>query len=661
MTSIGLAFAFLAAVSGDTASTGHVVAWGDTGSVLIRQFPDSLGASRWIRACGSRSVAYRSSRKLAWWGINAQDPVHSPSHRFPLRSLACSEEISLGLTDTGSVVHWGPAPSMGDPTPPAGLRDVVEIAAGSFHGVALKSDGSVVAWGANLDSVATRTNGKTGVVAISAAGVQTVMLRTDSTVEVAGGKLTKVDRVPSGLGGVVAVAAGGRHVLALRADGRVVAWGDSAVGNHLVPGDLDSVVAIAAGGYHSLALRRDGRVVCWGRNTKGQCDIPASVEEVVAISAGTEHSLALRRDGKVIAWGSNEQGQCDVPIKSVPVESIHMGRNAAAAILADGRMVAWGDVPTEPVPALPTGRRWKSISFASTPHALGIDDQGKPYAWGVNTAPAATMPDSIQLATQVKATLAVSLVLTPDRRLVAWGEDNDGLVSGPSLLEDVVQVEAAKYRVVALRADSTVHVWGKQIFLGVDVVPDSAKGSIAVAATDQSLLALRSDRKVFAWNPRPALAAWHRPPADLDSVVAISAGSVHALALRSNGRVVCWGDPTAPLCDVPRDLPPVSVAMAGEKASLALVPVRPVRGPVSGIAAPSRPVDPVLFRGESEGLRLVSGSGVTVSVFTASGSRVVSSRALRPGDRFGADLPRGIYFVRVDGQPRSFRWVRTGR
>ena len=70
---------------------------------------------------------------------------------------------------------------------PAGLTNVVAIAGGGYHSLALKYDGTVVAWG---DNSAGQTN------------------------------------VPAGLSNVVAVAAGGFHSLALKNDGSVVAWGD---------------------------------------------------------------------------------------------------------------------------------------------------------------------------------------------------------------------------------------------------------------------------------------------------------------------------------------------------------------------------------------------------------------------------------------------------
>src|SRR4026207_2437760 len=108
----------------------------------------------------------------------------------------------------GYVVSWG---SQIIPNVAPGTR-FTKIAVGGEHNLALKSDGTVVAWGFN-------TWGET--------------------------------TVPVGLTGVVAVAAGGGHSLALKSDGTVVAWGFNTWGETTVPVGLTGVVAIAAGFSYS--------------------------------------------------------------------------------------------------------------------------------------------------------------------------------------------------------------------------------------------------------------------------------------------------------------------------------------------------------------------------------------------------------------------------
>ena len=78
----------------------------------------------------------------------------------------------IGAVD-GTVVGWGNN-SNGVATPPVGLTNVVEIAAGGFsgstlaHSLALTADGYVVAWGSNLNGQGNVPAGLTNVVAIAA-------------------------------------------------------------------------------------------------------------------------------------------------------------------------------------------------------------------------------------------------------------------------------------------------------------------------------------------------------------------------------------------------------------------------------------------------------------------------------------------------------------
>ena len=148
---------------------------------------------------------------------------------------------------------WGWNP-FGQTTVPAGLSNVVALAAGMYHSLAVRTDGTVAAWGWNMYGQTT---------------------------------------VPAGLSNVVAVACGDSLSLALRADGTVAAWGNNNVGQANVPADLTNAVAVAGGAYHSLALRANGTVVAWGYNGNGQTTVPAGLTNVVAVAAGTYHNLAV--------------------------------------------------------------------------------------------------------------------------------------------------------------------------------------------------------------------------------------------------------------------------------------------------------------------------------------------------------------------------------
>ena len=117
---------------------------------------------------------------------------------------------SLALQADGTVLAWGSQNAV-----PASATNVVAIAAGSEHFLALRAGGILIGWGENYYGQAT---------------------------------------CPSSLVNVVGLAAGGDYSLALLGDGTVVAWGGDYFGQTSVPVSATNVIAVSAGGAHSLAL-----------------------------------------------------------------------------------------------------------------------------------------------------------------------------------------------------------------------------------------------------------------------------------------------------------------------------------------------------------------------------------------------------------------------
>jgi len=186
------------------------------------------------------------------------------------------------------------------PTAVKGLRNVAAIAAGGYHSLALLRSGTVMSWGQNIygdlgngTSVDTNVptavcavgasppcsvasgNALSGVTAISAGGFHALALLANGTVvawgdnvdgEVGDGSATATGvEVPvpvRGLGSVTAISAGGNHSLALLRNGTVKAWGADGHDDHEEdPGDAEDGELVAEEDARVVAtLRERGRM-----------------------------------------------------------------------------------------------------------------------------------------------------------------------------------------------------------------------------------------------------------------------------------------------------------------------------------------------------------------------------------------------------------------
>jgi hypothetical protein len=126
-------------------------AWDGSGTRL-RDVPAHLSISQSgvIATWGRGGVRMIPSRDRANTHVSATACGHMTSTQQVLTSgyspLAGGGGHSLALRPDGTVVAWGWNDD-GQTNMPAGLKDVVQVAAGEKHSLALRADGTLVAWG----------------------------------------------------------------------------------------------------------------------------------------------------------------------------------------------------------------------------------------------------------------------------------------------------------------------------------------------------------------------------------------------------------------------------------------------------------------------------------------------------------------------------------
>lgn len=321
-----------------------------------------------IEGGGGHSIAITNNGNIWVWGYNfwgqlgTGDTQNRPSpvkvSGFSNVTAVSGRYHTLAVTKEGTVWAWGDnefgklgdgisnGPSIPARTSPGqvlGLADIIAVAAGGTHSVALKKDGTLWAWGHNyygeLGDGTTISNHSPvsvtnldSVVAIAVGEAHTIALKSDGTVWTWGegsiGALGHGDtegRVfPAQvfeLTNITAISTKSRMSAALKGDGTVWWWGASAGRSPAQISGLTDVKAIAAGFYHLAALKNDGTVWVLEDRTISLSSTPVQVEgltDVAAIASGDTHTMALKNDGTVWAWGMNdEEGMLGIGISEM--------------------------------------------------------------------------------------------------------------------------------------------------------------------------------------------------------------------------------------------------------------------------------------------------------------------------------------------------------
>jgi len=351
-----------------------------------------------------------------------------------------NRDAGAAFTPTGDIslyAQWVPEP----PTAAPPMR----VASGGSHTVALRTNGTLWAWGDNRqgqvgDGTTTSRHSPVQIgtadnwAGVSAGSTHTVALRTDGTLWAWGnngsGRLgdgtttSRQSPVQIGAGMDWAyVSAGSTHTVAVGTDGTLWAWGhnwqgqlgDGTTSHRHSPvqiGTASDWVSVSAGWQHTVGVRANGTLWAWGTNGHGRLGdgtttsrhSPVRIGTASnwdSVSAGNYHTVAVRSDGTLWAWGRGAHGMLGdgaTTDRHSPVrigtasnwDSVSASRYHTVAVRTDGTLWAWGHgmlgngpLTTQQSPMrIGTASNWDSASAGS--HTVGMQRDGTVWTWGFN-------------------------------------------------------------------------------------------------------------------------------------------------------------------------------------------------------------------------------------------------------------------------------------
>jgi alpha-tubulin suppressor-like RCC1 family protein len=300
------------------------------------------------------------------------------------------------------------------------LTNWKQVSAGADHSLAIKTDGTLWAWGHQTGGYSSFAT----TVDEGALGDGTIINKS-SPVQI--GALTNWKQISGGLGFSVAV----------KTDGTIWTWGSNRTGqlgsatvvrrsSPVQIGSLTNWKQVAAGSYHTAAVKRDGTIWTWGENDRGQLGDGTVVRKSSPIqvglltnwyqvSCGDFYTAAIKTDGTLWVWGHNNDGQLglgDKTHRSSPVQV--------------GSLTNWKQVECN-----------FSNQTVSSSYTLAIKTDGTLWAWGDNgnghlgdgTTTSKSSPIQVGLLTnwkQISAGDDLSAAVKTDGTLWTWGNNGEG-------------------------------------------------------------------------------------------------------------------------------------------------------------------------------------------------------------------------------------------
>jgi alpha-tubulin suppressor-like RCC1 family protein len=374
---------------------------------LLEKYPN---IQQWVKAPALWGWGYNLAGNL---GDNTNTASASPVQTFTAstnwRNINAGRSQSAAIKSDGTLWLWGDGaygalgnnstiPRSSPVQTISGGTNWKSISVGDYRAVAIKSDGTLWAWGRG-------TSGALG---------DNTTLNKSSPVQTISGTNTWCTASTSVLGS---------HTGAIKTDGTLWMWGLSNAGqlgtgnttSHSSPVQTFSGgtnwKSISTGACHTAAIKTDGTLWTWGINTSGVLGDNTIIGRAFPVqtislgnnwnhvSAGERSTAAIKTDGTLWLWGQGSFGRLgnnSTINRSSPVQTVSGGTNwfkvsnsyyGVAAIKTDGSLWMWGDnsygrlgtnvinARSSPIQTISGGTNWKDVS-AGRDFTFAIKDEG---------------------------------------------------------------------------------------------------------------------------------------------------------------------------------------------------------------------------------------------------------------------------------------------